>query len=199
VTSRISVILLAAGESRRMGQPKLILPWGDTTVLGQVVTTFASAGIEEILVVTGGARQQVEGLVTRLAETYPVRVCFNPNHSSGGMLSSIQAGLAALGPEVCAALIGLGDQPQVREATIRAICAAYYQMDARLVFPSFRNHRGHPWLASRLSWSEILALPQSTNPRHFINTYSDRIEYVEADESIVSDLDTPEDYQHQRP
>jgi molybdenum cofactor cytidylyltransferase len=199
VTRQISAILLAAGASRRMGQPKLILPWGDTTVLGQVVATFSAAGIEKILVVTGGARQQVEGLVTQLAKTFPVRVCFNPNHASGGMLSSIHAGLAGLGPEVCAALIGLGDQPQVREATIRAICTAYLQTKAELVFPSFKNRRGHPWLASRLSWSEIMALPQSTNPRHFINGYSGRVEYVEADESIMHDLDTPEDYQHQQP
>ncbi len=56
MTRGISAILLAAGQSRRMGRPKLILPWGDTTVLGQVVATFAAAGIEDILVVTGGAR-----------------------------------------------------------------------------------------------------------------------------------------------
>ena len=60
MTREISAILLAAGQSRRMGRPKLILPWGETTVLGQVVSTFAAAGIEDILVVTGGARDQIE-------------------------------------------------------------------------------------------------------------------------------------------
>ena len=199
MAGRISAILLAAGESRRMGQSKLILPWGDTTVLGQVVAAFASAGIEEILVVTGGAREQVEGLVTQLSKAYPVRACYNPNYVHGEMLSSIQAGLAALGPEVRATLIGLGDQPQVREATIRAICVAYFRTEATLVFPSFDNRRGHPWLASRPFWAQILALPQSTNPRQFISSYSGRIEYVEADESIMQDLDTPEDYHRQRP
>jgi molybdenum cofactor cytidylyltransferase len=199
VTRRISAILLAAGESRRMGQPKLILPWGNTTVLGQVVATFASAEIEDILVVTGGAHEQIEGLVTQLAKTYPVRACFNSNHIQRGMLSSIQTGLAALGPEVHAALIGLGDQPQVREMTIRTICATYSQTDATLVFPSYENRRGHPWLADRSSWSEMMTLPQSVNPRQFINNYSGTIEYVEADESILHDLDTPEDYQNQRP
>jgi molybdenum cofactor cytidylyltransferase len=199
VTRMISAILLAAGASRRMAQPKQLLPWGDTTVLGQVVATFATAGIEDILVVTGGAHQLVEDLVTQLAKKYPVRACFNPNHSQGGMLSSIQTGLAALGSEADATLIGLGDQPQVREMTIRAICAAYFQTDATLVFPSYKNRRGHPWLAGRASWAEMLALPHLTNPRHFINNFSGRIEYVSADESILHDLDTPDDYKKQRP
>jgi molybdenum cofactor cytidylyltransferase len=182
-----------------MGQPKLLLPWGGTTVLGQVVATFAAAGIADILVVTGGAHVQVDGLVDSLAKTYPVRAVFNPDHDQGEMLSSIQTGMAALGPEPQAALIGLGDQPQVQEATIRAICMTYFRTESPLVFPSFENHRGHPWLASRPFWAEVLALPRSTNPRQFISQYTGRIEYVEADESILKDLDTPEDYARQRP
>ena len=199
MTREISTILLAAGQSSRMGQPKLVLPWGKTTVLGQVVATFAAAGIEDILVVTGGARDQIETAVTLLAKTYPVRGIYNPNHDRGEMLSSIQAGLAGLGAMPHATLIGLGDQPQVREETIRAICAAYLRTEARLVFPSFENRRGHPWLASRPFWAEVMALPQSTTPRQFINSYTGQIEYVQADESILQDLDTPEDYSRQRP
>jgi len=199
MTREINAILLAAGESRRMGQPKLLLPWGKTTVLGQVVAMFAAADIEDILVVTGGARENVEELVADLAKDYPVRAVYNPEYARGEMLSSIQAGFSKLGPEPRAALIGLGDQPQVLETTIRAICSAYLRTEAPLVFPSFKNRRGHPWLASRSFWADILALPQSTNPRHFINNYRGRIEYVDADESILQDLDTPEDYQRQRP
>jgi molybdenum cofactor cytidylyltransferase len=83
VTKGIYAIVLAAGQSRRMGQPKLVLPWGLTTVLGKVVATFASAEIEDILVVTGGARAQIEESVTQLAKTYPVRTIHNPNHEHG--------------------------------------------------------------------------------------------------------------------
>ena len=215
---RISAIILAAGESRRMGQPKLLLPWGKTTVLGQVVFMFA-VGLstdsktqkmrgqtdkriktdDEILVVTGGAQELVEAEVARLAEQYPVRAIYNPEYVRGGMLSSIQAGLAALGPEVHAALIGLGDQPQVREETVRSICAAFVQVESMLVIPSFQERRGHPWLVARPLWPEILALPTSTTPRQFLNAHTGQVEYVPADESILLDLDTPEDYNHQRP
>jgi len=104
-----------------MGQPKLLLPWGETSVLGQVVAMFA-AGLStdsptnyEILVVTGGARELVEAEVARLAERYPLRIVYNPNYALGGMLNSIQAGLVAIGAGTRAVLIGLGDQPQVRK------------------------------------------------------------------------------------
>ena len=64
----ITAIILAAGQSKRMGQPKMLLPWGETTVLGQVIETVQSAGVGNILVVTGGAREQVEEIVRQYAE-----------------------------------------------------------------------------------------------------------------------------------
>jgi molybdenum cofactor cytidylyltransferase len=196
--NNISAILLAAGLSRRMGQPKLLLPWGGTTVLGQVVSTFAAAGTKEIVVVTGGAREQVERLMAELATDFPIRGVYNPEYARGEMLSSIQAGLAALDSHTCAALIGLGDQPQVLEDTVRRICAIFVQTRSPLVIPSFQNRRGHPWLAARPLWSKILALPISTTPRQFLNTYTGQVEYVAADQSILQDLDTPEDYTRER-
>ena len=205
MTIKISAILLAAGESRRMGQPKQLLPWGETNVLGQVVAMF-SAGLSmdpatnyEILVVTGGARELVEAEVARLAERYPLRIVYNPNYVLGGMLSSIQAGLVEIGAGTRAVLIGLGDQPQVREETVRHICTAFVQTESPIVIPSFQSRRGHPWLATKALWPEILALPPSTTPRQFINAHAEQIKYVEADESILLDLDTPEDYNRQRP
>jgi molybdenum cofactor cytidylyltransferase len=182
-----------------MGVPKLALPWGDTTVLGQVVSIFAAAGIEDILVVTGGSRQLVEGLVIQLTKKYPIRLIHNPDHERGEMLSSIKVALASLNPGTKAALIGLGDQPQIREETVRNICAAFLQTDSPLVFPSYQGRRGHPWLAARGLWPEILALPQSTTPRQFISAHAAQIEYVAADESTLKDLDTPEEYDLQRP
>ena len=182
-----------------MGEPKLILPWGRTTVLGQVVETVASAGIEDILVVTGGAHIPIEAHVALLAKTYPIRAVYNPDHATGGMVSSIQTGLVSLGPEPRAALIALGDQPQVRKETVVAICDTYYRTEAALVFLSFGNQRGHPWLASRSFWTEILNLGYSANARQLINAYTGRIEYIEADESVLKDMDTKEDYNRQRP
>ncbi len=211
MANSVSAIILAAGLSSRMGQPKLLLPWGRTTVLGQVVSTFAAAGIDEIIVVTGGAREKIEGLAAKLAKDFPVRTVYNPEYARGEMLSSIQCGLRDLAyiplssphSEVQkwgdrGGLIGLGDQPQVREETVRRVCAAFVQTRSPLVIPSFHNRRGHPWLAARSLWPEILALPLSTTPRQFLNAYTGPVEYVAADESILQDLDTPEDYARQQ-
>ena len=211
MAEEISIIVLAAGESRRMGQPKLLLPWGGSTVLGQVVATLA-AGVAmervpdfqlkndwEIVVVTGGAREPVETLVVELAKEYLVRSVYNSDYANSGMLGSIQAGLRALGLDTGPALIALGDQPQVQEKTVRGIYTAYLQTRSPLVIPSFQKRRGHPWLVNRSLWPEILSLPASTTPRQFLDRHKGQIVYVPANESILQDLDTPEDYIRLRP
>jgi molybdenum cofactor cytidylyltransferase len=92
--SMISAIILAAGQSKRMGRPKMLLPWGKTTVLGQVIETIQRAGVDEIIVVTGSARGQVEQIVTQHA----LRSTHNSEYASGEMLASLQTGLRALTP-----------------------------------------------------------------------------------------------------
>lgn len=190
----IAAIILAAGESRRMGRPKLLLPWGGTTVLGRAAAVFAAAGVGEIVAVTGGARRAVEDEVLRLAADLSIRAVYNPEYRDGGMVGSLQAGLRTLAPPRTAALIGLGDQPQVREETVRRICEAHRETESLLVVPSFRNRRGHPWLVGSRLWDEVLALPRSATPRQFLAAHAGQVRYVEADESILQDLDTPEDY-----
>jgi molybdenum cofactor cytidylyltransferase len=192
----ISAIILAAGQSRRMGQPKMLLPWGKLTVIEQVIITFLGAGIEDILVVTGGVRELVEKVI----EPYPVQKIYNSNYEAGEMLSSLQLGLRALSNRVEATLIGLGDQPQVQERTVRLVCETYRKSQSRLVVPSFQMRRGHPWLVARPLWNEILALRPFESPRDFLNRQAADINYVEVETSSISaDLDTPEDYQKTHP
>jgi molybdenum cofactor cytidylyltransferase len=208
----ISIIVLAAGASQRMGRPKLLLPWGETTVLGKVVATFASGfasaqvmssgeniGEWEIVVVTGGARRLIEALVSKLVDEFPVRAVFNPDYAKGGMLTSIQVGLRSLRSNSVAALIGLGDQPQMQVETLYHIYSAYSTSKLPLIIPSYRNRRGHPWLVKSTLWPELLDLPDSITPREFLGVHKDDVEYVLANESILQDLDTPEEYDQARP
>lgn len=192
----ISAIILAAGQSRRMGQPKMLLPWGNLTIVEHVVRIFLDAGLRDVLVVTGGAREQVEDILA----SYPVRQVPNPDYARGEMLSSLQCGLSAMRKDAQATLIGLGDQPQVQESTVRLICEAYRESPSRLVVPSFRMRRGHPWLVARPLWEEILALRSPESPRDFLNEHAPEILYVNLDTpTILADLDTPEDYQNSHP
>jgi len=192
----ISAILLAAGESKRMGQPKMLLPWGNSTVIAHVISVFSNAGIKDILVVTGGAQESVETVVKQSA----VRSIHNDNYATGEMLSSLQCGLHAMSSEVQAVLIGLGDQPQVEEGSVRLICHAFQKSKAKLVVPSFQMRRGHPWLVARPLWDELLEMKSPESPREFLNKFAREIHYVEAGtSSILTDMDTPEDYQKSLP
>ena len=193
----ISAIILAAGESKRMGQPKMILKWGNTTVLDHVISVFANVGVEDIVVVTGAAREEVEKIISAAQTMYPVRSVFNEEYTNGEMLSSIQCGLRELaGKNSRAALIALGDQPQVREGSARRVCDAFKETGSPLVVPSYHMRRGHPWLAERSLWDEVLAMRAPQTPRDFLNSHADQINYVEVDdEGILADLDTPEQYQ----
>ena len=186
----ITAIILAAGQSKRMGKLKMLLPWGKMTVLEKVIATFQAAEVDDILVVTGWDRARVEGLVRNSAQTV-----FNPKFAEGEMLSSVQAGLAGLSTGIEAVLIGLGDQPQVQERSVRLVLKEHRKSGASIVVPSFQMRRGHPWLVARDYWDEILAMRSPASLRDFLNAHASEIRYVEINnDSILQDLDTPEDY-----
>jgi molybdenum cofactor cytidylyltransferase len=191
----VTALVLAAGRSQRMGRPKMTLPLGASTVIGQVVASLAQAGLERILVVTGADRQGVEQALSRLPSGPVVETVYNPAFAAGEMLSSLQAGLRALGATCQAALVALGDQPQIQPEVARAVLAAYTAGMAPLVVPSYRLRRGHPWIVDRLLWKALFALQPDHSPRHFLAEYHQSIEYVVVDtNSILMDIDTPEDY-----
>ena len=195
VNNKVTAIILAAGQSRRMGQPKMLLPWGGTTVLGVVIETLKAAGMEDLVVVTGGAREQVEAIVRGSAQ-----VVFNAEYLNSEMLSSIQCGLGAIKPQSQAALICLGDQPQVQVGSVQVILQEYESTGTSLIVPSYQMKRGHPWLVARKWWNEILEMRSPKSPREFLNRHAEEIKYMNVDTpSILADLDTPEDYLKSRP
>ena len=105
----ISAMILAAGESKRMGTPKMLLRWGESPVLGHVISTFIQAGIEDVLVVTGGAREQVEEIVKQ----HGGRSVFNEEYSQCEMLGSLQKGLQAQLPQTQATFVALKEKGQL--------------------------------------------------------------------------------------
>jgi molybdenum cofactor cytidylyltransferase len=192
----ISAIVLAAGQSRRMGSPKINLPWGEKTVLGQVLGTLLEAGLGEILLVTGahpviGADEFVKRGVKQV---------YNPNYASGEMLSSFQAGLQAAGAESQAALLALGDQPQMELGIVQKVVFTYTLSQPPILIPSYHMHRGHPGVISRWFWDEILSMKPPATLRDFLNAHAQEIQYLEvATETVVQDLDTPADYERYQP
>jgi molybdenum cofactor cytidylyltransferase len=191
----ISAVVLAAGLSTRMGHPKLILPWGATTVIGQVVITLRQAGIEDIVVVTGGARVQVEAVLQDVCESM-VRTVFNSRHAEDDMLESLRTGMEMMSERQQAMLVVLGDQPQIEVQVVRALLDAYRAERSSLVIPSYRMRRGHPWIVDRSLWSDLRSTPPGYTMRDFLNAHRDTIRYLPVESaSILHDLDTPEEYQ----
>jgi molybdenum cofactor cytidylyltransferase len=196
----IAAIVLAAGLSRRMGCPKLILPWGKGSVITQVTSVLLDEGLQPVVVVTGGANAQVEEALRE----QPVRLVFNPRYMEDQMALSLQTGLheieANWPDSIQAALIALGDQPQIETSVVRAVIAAYHASGAALVAPSYQMRRGHPWIVQRSLWPQILALSPPKTLRDFMAENADQTYYLVVDRaSILQDLDTPEDYERQAP
>ena len=191
----IAAVVLAAGLSSRMGQPKQIMPWGSRPIVRQVCETLITAEVNEVVVVTGHAREKVEGALVGCA----AHTVFNPDYENGDMLRSFQIGLEAiLNSE--AALFVLGDQPQMQVPVIKKVIAGWEKEKAKIVAPSFQRRRGHPILFAREIWSDVFSAPRDTTPRDFLRAHAAWIHYVEVGtDSILRDVDTLDDYQRESP
>jgi len=188
----ITGIVLAAGESLRMGSPKMLLPWHGRSVVEAVVASLREGGLERILIVVGGGREGVEQALAGAQ----VGFAFNPAFARGEMLSSIQAGLRAMDDETEAAMLTPGDLPRIRPATVRAVMEAMAAAPARIGVPVYGGRRGHPVLVPRAYWPALLALGEGDSLRTFLRAHEDEIARVEVpDPGIHADLDTPSDYQ----
>jgi CTP:molybdopterin cytidylyltransferase MocA len=186
----IAAIVLAAGLSERMGRFKPLLPLGGRPVVERVVRLFQDAGLAEVLVVVG----QRAGEVRQAVAPLQVHCVENPGFREG-MFSSVQAGIRALPPCCGAFLIHPVDIPQVRVRTVERLIGTFKNATAAVVYPTFDGRRGHPPvidadLAPRiLRWSGVGGL------RGFLQgCEEDSGELAVADEAVVMDLDTPEDY-----
>jgi molybdenum cofactor cytidylyltransferase len=195
VQRRVAAIVLAGGLSRRMGQSKVLMEWDRRPIIQVIADRLKRLRLDDVVVVTGHMATQVHAVLA----SEPVRVVHNDNYRDGEMLSSLQTGLRAMGDEISACLIVLGDQPQLDNKVIQELMSAYAEGQGRIVAPSYRQRRGHPILIDRAYWSELLDLPAGGVPRDVINAHADEIYYVNVDnDSVLRDIDTPDDYQQER-
>ena len=183
-----------------MGRAKLLLPWKNTTILGNIVNTLATAGIQEIIVVVRPAHDELCEHIRFLSGDLPIRIVTNESFNPEDMLTSIQYGLKAINSSPTAALIVLGDQPQIEEDTVHRIILAHQQINNLIVVPSFSMRRGHPWLIPYPLISQFIQLQHPLTPRDFLEQHKDEITYVIIEnDSILKDIDTPDDYRTLKP
>ncbi len=186
-------IVLAAGESRRMGTQKLLLPYGESTVIEIVVRKALDAGLDNILIVLGADRDVVQARL----EEYPLTAVNNENYRQG-MLSSVQAGFAALPADAAAAVVMLGDQPAVPVQAIQAVLGAFGGSGKGIIIPTCNGRRGHPVLISAKYRAAIAALDPGVGLRQLrLEHPGDVLEVEVGDPAILHDLDTPADYKRE--
>lgn len=185
----IDGILLAAGESRRMGFPKPLLRIGNDTFLTRSLRSMLEVA-RNIVVVTGAHAQPVGDEVPAGPR---ITIVHNADFQRG-QLSSLKRAIGATSPDVDAVLVHLADHPLVRGGTFRALVDTYQATRAPILIARCRGHRGHPVLFAKGVFSELLEAPESEGARFVVNAEPARVVYVEVnDPGVTLDLDTPED------
>jgi molybdenum cofactor cytidylyltransferase len=186
----IGAIVLAAGESRRMGRQKVLLPYGDSTILGVILDAIAESTIAETAVVTGHQPERVREAVS----SHPVRVAHNPDYAEG-MLSSVRVGLRGLGENLSGILLFLGDQPRVDATLIDAIIKNFSPGQGNIIVPTFQGRRGHPLLLDASYADSVLHDFDDVGLRGLLQRHPEKVqELAWNDEGVLIDLDTPEEY-----
>jgi len=186
----ICALVLAAGESRRMGAPKLLLPFGDKTIIEHIVDNINQSKADKILVVLGSHREEI---LSKMADR-PVLTVVNHRYREG-MLSSIQTGFEALPKDTAAALVCLGDQPLIPFSVIDALIEVFQKTKRGIVLPVYQKKRGHPILIDLKHKQEVLNLSPDLGLRALVHNHPQDVQEVEVDTPhILKDIDYPEDY-----
>ena len=187
-----SIIILAAGNSSRMGQSKQLLKIGEETLLQRSVKTALGAGIEKVVVVLGAD----DKAHARSIEQFPVNVVVNEKWQTG-MGSSLKAGLNFLKsnhPSISGVIVMVCDQPLVTSKHIESLLAIHHKKGKPLVASRYSNTYGVPALLTKKYFNQILSLGDNEGAKKIIMTHEKELALMDLPEAAV-DLDTVEDLQ----
>jgi molybdenum cofactor cytidylyltransferase len=188
---KIWAIILAAGESKRMGSPKMLLDFGGRTMIERVIENVIASEINNYMIVLGADKDKLIGIINR----YPVRCCFNENYFEG-MLSSVQCGIRNISADFEAALIFQGDQPFITPDVVRQVISSYRSKGKGIVIPTSEGKRGHPLLIDGKYRNEVELIDSSLGLRSLAHRFSNDVTEVETNNpGILRDFDTYADYE----
>jgi len=184
----IVALLLAAGSARRFGAPKLLQDLHGRPVARWSADLLVRAKVDKVLVVVppehAALREALQG----------VDADFVVNPDPGlGIASSLACGITALRADAEAVLVTLADEPTLSDAAIRRVLDRYREGGAAIVAPTYRGRRGHPVLFDRTVFDELRTLSGDVGARTVLGRDASRVAWVELDEPLPADVDTPED------
>jgi molybdenum cofactor cytidylyltransferase len=184
----VSALVLAAGPSRRMGTPKLALPWDGVPLLRRAVNAAVGSRCRETVVVLGADQDRYRPLL----EGAPVRIVENPEYEHG-MSTSIRAGVEHLSAESDAVVILLADQPRITPAIIDRLIETYSEEGLRIVASAYKGIVGVPALFDRALYLELLTLEGDAGARPVIEAYPKHGVALPLEGELSQDVDTPAD------
>lgn len=187
--SRLEGVLLAAGESRRMGYPKALLKFEGETFVAHLAHRMLAV-VPRLIVVVGAYAEAVRAAIPADSR---IRVVANPDYRAG-QLSSLKCALAAVQPQTAAIMLHLTDHPLVTVRTFERLSEEFAQLARPIVIARYAGKRGHPVLFARAVFAELLAAPLDRGARVVVDRDPARVAYVEVpDSGVIADLDTPAD------
>ncbi|MGQ4809531.1 Molybdenum cofactor guanylyltransferase [Candidatus Entotheonellaceae bacterium PAL068K] len=184
-------VVLAAGESRRMGRLKALLPFGLRTVIEQVLNPLLQIELAEVVVVLGHRAPDIAAVIQSL----PIRLLYNP-HYQQGMTTSVQVALRAIMPVPDAYLLALVDQPHIGPGPAQQLLAAFARTQKGIVIPTYRGQRGHPLVLASQYRQDVLALGEQQGLHLVTRGHpDDTLEVPIDDDAILRDMDYPAEYE----
>ena len=196
--AKIGAIILAAGMSKRMGSPKLLLPLNGHPIIHYPIALAKQQKLHPIMVIAG---QYIEEISKVMKDSTDITFLYNPNYQSG-ISSSLKLGIEALTNQVDAVMIFLGDQPFVHEQVVRSIQTEYENERENgrwIVRPRYAGQPGHPILFDHELFGDFVTLNGDEGGRSIIRSHKDRLELIDFSEHLWGmDIDTSEDYEKVR-
>jgi molybdenum cofactor cytidylyltransferase len=186
----ISAILLAAGESRRMGSFKQLLPLSGKSFVRCCVDNLLASKVSEVIVVTG----HQESLIREELAGRPVKLAHNTDYRRG-MGSSVKRGLEAVSTNSDAVLVALVDQPQIAPDIIDKVIDAYEAERPLIAIPAYHGRNGHPIILDMRLRDEIAGMDPELGLRQVVHAHAAGVATVAIEtEAVLIDFDYPEDY-----
>ena len=186
----INAIILAAGQSKRMGKPKPLLRFNDQTFLEQIISVLKHSDVDRITVVLGAEADTIRKSV----DLTGTNIVINHDYQRG-QLSSLTAGIKESPEDTESILICLVDNPFITEEVVNKIVQTFKETNNPIIVPVFDKERGHPTLFSRSLFNELLSAPEEKGARHVLYSNEDKVLELEVSERGISiGIDTPDDY-----
>jgi len=186
----ITGIVLAAGASERMGVPKLLLPFEDTTILGATIAVVEASRVDRVVIVTGFGAETVEASV----EARRSMIVTNPDYRRGNM-SSLLTGADAV-PDSDAYVLIPGDQPTTETAVVNDLISLWEAERPWAAVTAYRDRAGHPMLLSSAALEEMRPFAgEKVLGRRFFDVEDERVARLSVPSDAPNDVNTREDYE----